>query len=331
MKGTLAHHLQTFFTDRMIRQRGASEHTIASYRDTFRLLLRFVQQRLRKSPSALDIQDLNAPLIGEFLRDLEEVRGNTIRSRNTRLAAIHSFFRFLAYQEPGWGALVLQVLAIPTKRTDRRIVEYLTEEESQALIAAPDLSTWLGRRDRAILLVAIQTGLRVSELVSLRCQDVHLRHGPHVRCMGKGRRERCTPLRFEVVRVLKGWVKERDGSPGVPLFPSFRGDALSRDGVRFLLAKHVATAQAQCPSIAEKRVTPHVLRHTAAMMLLESGVDPVVIALWLGHQSVETTQIYIRATLSLKEKALARTEPNKVKRPKRFRPDDNLLAFLDNL
>lgn len=331
MKGNLAQHVQAFFTDRMIRQKQASEHTIASYRDTFRLLFRFAQLRLDKPPSSLDVQDLNASLIGEFLRDLEETRGNTIRSRNTRLAAIHSFFRFLAFQEPGWGALVQQVLAIPVKRAERRLVEYLTDEEIQALIVAPDQSTWLGRRDQALLSLAIQTGLRVSELVSLKCQDLHLGHGPHVRCQGKGRRERCTPLRSEVIRVLKAWVKERAGSPNDPLFPSSRGTSLSRDGVRFLLAKHVATAQVKCPSIAGKKVTPHVLRHSAAMMLLESGVDPVVIALWLGHQSVETTQIYIHASLSLKEKALARTEPKKVGRPKRFRPDDKLLAFLEGL
>jgi site-specific recombinase XerD len=270
-------------------------------------------------------------LIGEFLSHLEGTRGNTIRSRNTRLAAIRSFFRFLAFQEPGWGALIQQVLAIPTKRTDRRLIEYLTDEETQALIAAPDQSTWLGRRNKALLSLAIQTGLRVSELVSLRCQDLHLGHGAHVRCHGKGRKERCTPLRSDVISVLKAWVKERTGLPTDPLFPSSRGGSLSRDGVRFLLAKHVATAQARCPSIAEKKVTPHVLRHTAAMMLLESGVDPVVIALWLGHQSVETTQIYIHASLSLKEKALARTQPKKVGRPKRFQPDDKLLTFLEGL
>ena len=330
MSGNLARYLEVFFTDRMMRQRRASAHTIASYRDTFRLLLRFAQMRLGKPPSALDVQDLNASLVGDFLHDLEDTRGNTIRSRNTRLAAIHSFFRFLAFQEPGCGALIQQVLAIPTKRTDRRLVQYLTDEESQALIAAPDQSTWLGRRDRALLSLAIQTGLRVSELVGLRCRDLHLGHGPHVRCHGKGRKERCTPLRAGLVPVLKAWAKERAGVPDEPLFRSSRGGSLTTDGVRFLLAKHVATAQARCPSIAGKRVTPHVLRHSAAMML-ESGVDSVVIALWLGHESIESTQIYIHASLSLKEKALARTEPKQVGKPKRFRPDDKLLTFLESL
>lgn len=331
MNGSLPRHLEAFFTDRLIQQKRASEHTIASYRDTFRLLLRFAQVRLGKPPSSLGLENLDASLVGGFLRDLEESRSNSIRTRNTRLAAIHSFFRYLAFQEPNRSALVQQVLAIPMKRADRGLVEYLTDKEVEALVAAPDQLTWLGRRDRALLLLTAQSGLRVSELVSLRCRDLHLGHGPYVRCHGKGRKERCTPLRGEVVRVLKSWVKERAGGLDDPLFPSSRGDPLSRDAVRFLLEKHVPVAVTSCPSIAGKRVTPHVLRHSAAMALLESGVDETVIALWLGHESVDTTQIHIHANLSLKEKALARTKPQQVGRSKRFRPDDELIAFLEGL
>lgn len=258
-------------------------------------------------------------------------RKNTIRSRNTRLSAIHSFFRFLAFREPGYGSLIQQVLAIPTKRSDQHVIEYLTDKESQALISAPDQSSWLGRRDRALLSLAIQTGLRVSELVGLMYRDIHLSHGAHVRCHGKGRKERCTPLRSDVTRILKAWVKEIGCAPNAPLFPSVRGGSLTRDGVRFLLAKYVAIAQAQCPSIKGKKVTPHVLRHTAAMMLLESGVDLVVIALWLGHESVESTQVYIHASLSIKEKTLARLDTKPVGQSRCFKPSDKLLAFLESL
>lgn len=322
--------LQAFFTDRLMRQRKASQHTIASYRDTFRLLLGFAQQRLKKVPSKLAIEDLDAPFIGAFLDHLERGRGNNARSRNVRLAAIHSFFQYVALHEPSHSALAQRILAIPSKRYKRRQIEFLTRSEIDALLAAPDRDTWTGRRDRALMLVTVQTGLRVSELTGLCCQDIVLGAGAHVRCTGKGRKERCTPLRKEAVATLRAWLRERNADPSDPLFPNARGGPLSPDGVQYLLDKHIATASQQCPSLKKKRVSPHVLRHSAAMDLLHHGVDRSVIALWLGHESVETTQIYTHANLEIKEKALAKTTPLNV-RPGRYRPDDELLAFLQSL
>jgi len=322
--------LEAFFTDRLVRQRHASPHTIAGYRDTFRLLLGFAQERLKKEPSAFRLDDLDAPLIGAFLEHLEKDRGNSARSRNVRLAAIHSFFRYAALHEPGHAASTQRVLAIPSKRYDRKLVGFLTRPEIDALLAAPDRKCWGGRRDHVLLLLAVQTGLRVSELIGLRTQDVVLGTGAHVRCEGKGRKERCTPLRKEAVNVLRGWLRERPVDPAGPLFPNARGGALSRDGVQYLLAKHVAIARQRCPSLKKKRVSPHVLRHSTAMDLLQHGVDRSVIALWLGHESPETTQIYLTANLEMKEKALAKSAPMNV-RAGRFRPGDRLLAFLKGL
>lgn len=326
----LAGLLEAFFTDRLMRQRQASPHTIASYRDTFRLLLEFMHQELKRAPSTLSLDDIDAPLVGTFLDHLEKTRGNSSRSRNTRLAAIRSFFRFAAFTEPEHSALIQRVLAMPSKRSDRRLVEYLTRAEVDALLAAPDLKTWHGRRDRALLLLAVQTGLRVSELVGLRGQDVVLGTGAHVRCLGKGRKERCTPLRRDAIATLTNWLREQECQPSDPLFPNQRGQSLSRDGVERLLAKHLAVARAACPALGRKRVSPHVLRHTAAMDLLQHGVDRSVIALWLGHESVETTQMYLRASLEMKERALAKTAPMSVPAG-RYRPDDPLLAFLRGL
>jgi integrase/recombinase XerD len=322
--------LEAFFTDRLMRQRQASPHTIAGYRDTFRLLLGFAQQHLKKEPSAFGLEDLDAPLIGAFLDHLEKGRGNSARSRNVRLAAIHSFFRHAALHEPGHAALAQRVLAIPSKRYDRKLVGFLTRPEIDALLAAPDRKCWGGRRDYVLLLLAVQTGLRVSELIGLRTQDVVLGTGAHVRCEGKGRKERCTPLRREAANVLRGWLRERPADPAGPLFPNVRGGVLSRDGVQYLLAKHLVVARQRCPSLAKKRVSPHVLRHSTAMDLLQHGVDRSVIALWLGHESPETTQIYLAADLEMKEKALAKSAPMNV-RAGRFRPGDRLLAFLKGL
>jgi site-specific recombinase XerD len=322
--------LQPFFTDRLLGQRNASSHTIASYRDTFRLLLEFAQHHLRQSPSTLAIENLDAPFIGRFLNHLEKDRGNTPRSRNIRLAAIHSFFKYVALEEPSLSALAQRVLAIPCKRHKTRPIDFLTRPEIDALLAAPDQGTYLGRRDRTLLLVATQTGLRASELIGLRCQDVSLGNGAHVRCVGKGRRARCTPLRKEAVAALRAWMRERNGQPAEVLFPNARGLPLSHDGLDYLLSKHVAIARSQCASLVKKRVTPHVLRHSLAMDLLQHGVDRSVIALWLGHESMETTQVYLHANLELKEQALAKTEPFKG-RPARYRPNDQLLAFLQGL
>lgn len=322
--------LQSFFTDRLFRQRRASPHTIASYRDSFRLLLRFANQRLGKAPSTLTLDDLTVPFIGDFLDSLETGRKNSARTRNIRLAAIHSFFRYVALEEPTQALLCQRILAIPAKRHQRRPIEFLHREEIDALLDATDTSTWIGRRDRTMLLLAVQTGLRVSELVGLRCDDIFLGTGAHVHCLGKGRKERCTPLRAETAKMLDAWLRQRHGQPEDPLFLSIRGGKLSRDAIERLLRKYAAAAARACASLKRKNVSPHVLRHAAAMDLLQHGVDRSVIALWLGHESVETTQMYLHADMRLKEQALSRTKPLDA-RPGRFRPNDKLLGFLESL
>ena len=326
----LAPTLQAFFTDRLIRERCASPHTVAAYRDTLKLLLAFAAKRLRRQPSQLDIGELDAPLIAAFLDHLEHERGNTVRTRNARLAAIHSLFRYAALNHPEHLQDIDRVLAIPPKRSDRAPVTFLDEREIDALVAAPDRTSWTGRRDHAMLLTAIQTGLRASELTCLNCGDIHLAAGPHLSCKGKGRKQRITPLTQVTIAVLRVWLTERGGDPDDPLFPTSRGRRLSRDGLERRLTKHVAAAAASCPSLHEKPVTPHTLRHTAAMQLLQAGVDTTVIALWLGHERIDTTQIYLHADLALKERALARTRPPNAK-PGRYRPPDTLLAFLEAL
>jgi integrase/recombinase XerD len=328
--GNLAALLQAFFTDRLLAQRHASPHTVAGYRDCFRLLLRFAAQRFHKEPSKLALEDLDAPFVGAFLGHLETDRHNGARTRNVRLAAIHSFFRYVALSEPAHALHCQRVLAIPSKRHERAPVVYLDQDEIEALIAAPDLSTRIGRRDRALLLVAAQTGLRVSEVRALQWGDVELGDGAHVRCLGKGRKQRCTPLRRDSVAALRAWLRETGGAPGSPVFPSTRGSVLSRDAVERIVANHTETASRRCPSLERKNVTPHTLRHSAAMSLLQHGVDRSVIALWLGHESIETTQMYLHADVRMKERALARTDPFTTK-PGRFRPRDELLAFLEGL
>jgi site-specific recombinase XerD len=322
--------LEAFFTERLQHQRNASPHTVAAYRDTFRLLLAFAQERLRKPPSALPLADLDATLIAAFLQHLETQRRNSVRTRNARLAAIHSFFRYVALQEPAHSATCQRVLAIPTKKAEHKLVTSLTRSEQEALLAAPDRTTWLGRRDHAIIMLLLQTGLRVSEMRDLRCADIVVTAGAHVRCRGKGRKERCTPLTRETVSVIKLWLAERAGLPTEPAFPSRLGTTLSRDAVERLVTKYAEIASAACTSLGTKRVTPHVLRHTTAVSLLEAGNDRSIIALWLGHESIETTQIYLDADLSMKERALARTAPLRAG-PGRYRPDDSLLAFLSGL
>jgi len=322
--------LQSFFTDRLLRQRQASPHTVAGYRDCFRLLLKFAQERLGKIPSQIQIEDLDAPFIALFLDHLESTRKNSARSRNVRLGAIHSFFRYVALEEPAHALHCQRILAVPNKRHVRRPIEFLNREEIDALLAVPNRSLWVGRRDRTLLLVAVQTGLRVSELIGLNCQDVVLGTGAHVRCLGKGRKQRCTPLRPETGKMLEVWLRERQGKPEDPVFPSIRGGRLSRDAVEHLIAKYAHLAAKTCPSLQGKRVTPHVCRHAAAMDLLHNGVDRSVIALWLGHESPETTNVYLHADMRLKEKALSHTEPFGVT-PTRYRPDDKLLAFLEGL
>ena len=326
----LAPTLEAFFTERLIRQRQASPNTIAAYRDTLRMLLCFAAKRTAKQPSELEVGDLDASLIGAFLDHLESQRGNGVRTRNARLAAIRSLFRFASLRHPEHAAVIERVLAIPPKRFERNLVTFLDEEEIAALLAAPDRSTWTGRRDRAMLMLAAQTGLRASELTGLGCADVQLGRGAHVSCLGKGRKRRITPLTSATVAVLRVWLAERGGEAEEPLFPTRPGGRLSRDALERRLAKHVATAALTRPSLAEKKVTVHVLRHSAAMRLLEAGVDTSVIALWLGHEQIGTTQIYLHANLAIKERALASTTPPGAK-PGRYRPSDAILAFLDEL
>jgi site-specific recombinase XerD len=313
-----------------MQQRQASPHTISSYRDTFRQFLKFIQQRLRKPPSRLTFEEIDAPLIVAFLDELEKLQGISVRSRNLRLTAIHSFFRYAAFEAPAHSAQIQRVLAIPSKRFTRTLVHFLTRPEVDALLAAPDQFSWSGRRDHAFLLVAVQTGLRLSEMTGLKREDLILGAGAHLRVIGKGRKERCTPLAQSTLAVLKAWLREPQRGNGDVLFPSAMGERLSVHGVQYLLTKHRMAACKVCPSLKEKRVTVHRLRHTMAMDLLQAGVDRSVIALWLGHESVETTQIYLEATLAMKERALAKTLPPHG-RPGRYQPGDQLLGFLNSL
>jgi integrase/recombinase XerD len=321
--------LQRFFTDRLCVQMEASRHTVASYRDTFRLLIRYVGACSGKAPTKLDVADIDAEMVADFLSHIEASRGNTVRSRNSRLAAIRSFFRYVAMTEPAWLHHCQRILAMPNKRQVKRAVTFLDAEEIAALLGAPDHTTWVGRRDHALLLLALQTGLRASELVNLNCDDVVFGAGAFVKCLGKGRKDRRTPLRRDTAKLIQAWIRDRKDVAG-PLFPSIRGERLSRDALEHLVRKYCAQAAPTCPSLAGKRVTPHTLRHSTAMELLHSGVDQTVIALWLGHESVETTQIYIHADMRLKENALRQVASPGVKSG-RYRPDDQLLAFLESL
>ena len=332
MKGqpSLAALLENFFTQRLMLQRRVSAHTIASYRDTFRLLLQFMQTRLHRAPSTLALEDIDAPAVVSFLDDLEKARAVTARTRNLRLTAIHSFFRYVAFEAPTHAAQIQRVLAIPAKRFQRALVPFLSRQEVDALLAAPDQRTWSGRRDHALILLAVQTGLRLSELTGLRQEDLHMGTGAHVRVTGKGRKERCTPLSKNTQAVLAAWLREPGRAPDQPLFPNARGGRLSSHGVHYLLAKHVVAAAQVCPSLKRKRVSPHVLRHTTAMDLLHEGCEQCVIALWLGHESIETTQVYLDADLEMKQRILDKTTPPNGK-PGRYRPEDKLLAFLKSL
>jgi len=326
----LAPVLQAFFTDRLIAQRRASSHTVAGYRGTFRLLLGYAAAKIGKKPSALDIAELDAPLIAAFLDHLEHERGSTVRTRNWRLAAIHSLFGYAALRHPEHAAVIQRVLAIPAKRYERRMLTWLTEEEVDALLAAPDRGRWASRRDHAMLVLAVQTGLRISELIALTRGDVNLGAGAHVHCVGKGRKERATPLTGLTVAVLHGWLSEHAASPRDPLFPTRTGARLSHDAIEHRLAQHLATARLTCPSLRGKHVTMHTLRHTAAMRLLDAGIDVTVIALWLGHEQIETAHIYLHADINQKERAIARVTPPGTT-PGRYQPPDPLMAFLDGL
>jgi len=326
----LAPTLQAFFTDRLMAQRQASPNTIVGYRDVFRLLLSYTAKQTGIRPCDLGIADLDAPLIAAFLDHLERDRGNSVRTRNHRLAAIHSLFAYVALRHPEHAASVQRVLAIPAKRFERNLVTFLTEDEIDALLSVCDHGRWTGRRDHALLLLAIQTGLRISELTGLTCSDITLGAGAHVHCIGKGRKERRTPLVPTTVDVLRTWLTERDGDPSAPLFPTTTGTPLSRDAIERRIALHVSAAAQHCPSLETKHVTAHTLRHTCAMRLLVSGIDLAVIALWLGHEQVSTTNIYLHADMGQKERAIARTRPLTGK-PARYQPSDAVMTFLDSL
>ncbi len=327
---SLAPLLERFFTQRLMQQRKASPHTIKSYRDTFRQFLTFAQRRLHQTPSRMNIEQIDAPLVAAFLEELEKQRSLTVRSRNLRLTAIHSFFRYAAFELPEHAAQIQRVLAIPSKRFTRTLVSFLSRPEVDALLAAPDRSTWTGRRDHAFILTAVQTGLRLSQITGLKREDLTFEAGAHVRVTGKGRKQRCVPLAKSTRKVLKAWLHEPQRGEDNVLFPSARGKQLSVHGVQYLLNKHRVAASKVCASLKHKRVTVHRLRHTMAMDMLQAGVDRSVIALWLGHESVETTQIYLEATLAMKEKALSKITPPESK-PGRYQPGDQLLNFLNSL
>ena len=327
---SIAPTLQGFFTERLISQRHVSSRTIASYRDSLKLLLAFAQQRTGKKPSTLDWADLDAELITAFLDHLETQRHNTTRTRNLRLTAIRSLFTYAALRHPEHAALIQQVLAIPAKRFGKQLISFLTEAEIDALLAACDLTRWEGRRDRALLLVAAQTGLRVSELTGLNCGDVTLGTGASVRCLGKGRKHRAVPLTTPTQAVLRVWMTERAGLPSQPLFPTRTGRRLSADAVQRLVRQHAAAAALRCPSIRPDKLHPHILRHSCAMTLLHAGVDTAVIALWLGHADIRSTNAYLHADMAIKQRALDLTTPASTP-PGRYRPADPLLAFLESL
>ena len=326
----LAPLLQRFFTDKLDRHLDASPHTKAAYADTFRLLLTYAERATGIAPSALTLADLDADLIGGFLQHLETERGNSVATRNARRAALRSFFTYASYRAPDAIATISQVLAIPAKRTKTTLVSFLTAPEAEALIAAPDTRTWLGRRDRLLLHLGIQTGLRVSELINLRVGDLQL--GPHsqLECVGKGRKQRVIPLQKNTVRLLTAWLAELPPAREGPLFPTNSGTPLTRAAVGKLVTRHAATAAERCPSLTGKIVTPHTLRHTCAMSLLHAGIDTASFALWLGNASIQTTQIYLHADLELKQRTLERVPALDERPPARYKASDALIAFLKN-
>jgi len=323
----LGPHIQAFFTEHLCRHKRASQQTIASLRDSFRLLLEFLRTRTGNEPCSLLITDVDVTAILAFLDHLEEKRGNKVRSRNLRLAAIRTFFRFVALRDPERLGQVTQIMAIPVKRQEKRLISALTREEIEAILSTPDQSTWTGRRDYVLLLTMYNTGARVSEMTGLQREQVSFGQSTYVKLHGKGRKERTVPLWPHTARALKSWFHELAGSCGTVAFPNARGHQMARDGVEYLLRGTVKKAVAKLPALIDKRISPHVLRHTTAMHLLQSGVDITVIALWLGHESIETTHCYVEADLATKQRALDKITPIQGKLT-RFQPDDKLLAFL---
>lgn len=326
----LATSLQTYFTTFARTQRDLSANTISSYRDTWRMLLKYLSTTLGTPVDALDLQDLTAANITTFLEHLQHERGNNAKTRNTRLTAIRAVLTRALPDHPEHAATITQVLAIPPRRTTRPVIEFLTPDQTQALLDAPDQQTWTGRRDHALLLTAVQTGLRVSEIISLTYDDLHLGAGPHLTCTGKGRRQRLTPLTKATVATMKTYLTEHRTRPGTALFCGPHEHPLSRDALEHRLARHLATAATTCPSIGTKHVTMHTLRHTAAMNLLTAGVDVSVIALWLGHADTHSTAAYLHADMATKQAAIDRTRPPDVN-PGTYQPEPDLLAWLTAL
>lgn len=322
--------VQDFFLRRLVDQRGASARTVESYRDAFELLFGFLEQRTGKTPSALQLADLDAPLVLDFLDHLETERGNSTRTRNARLAAIHSFMRYAALRDPTALPITQRVLAIPAKRFDRPVLGYLSRDQVAAILAAPDRRTWSGQRDAVLLATAYNTGARVSELTGLLVRDVLLDRQTAVLLHGKGRKQRAIPLWKTTASELRGWLDRINSAPDAPVFPNRAGAPLTRSGVRDRLDRAVAVAEQQCPSLHGQHVSPHTLRHSTAMHLLQSGTDLAVIALWLGHSSPTVTHQYLEADLAAKEAVLRRlADPSPA--PARFHPSDRLLAFLQDL
>ena len=322
--------LQAFFYERLMGEMNASPHTSASYSDTFQLLLQYAKRKLKKSASQLTIEDLNYKFIRNFLDHLEQSRKTKPQSLNVRLAAIRSFFHYIEPHLPEHSALINKVLSIKDKRTDLKLVDYLNDEEVAAMLKAPNQQTWLGRRDHCLLAIAIQTGLRLSEIVSLKWNDVVLGEHSYIHCLGKGRKERDTVLSRQSAKILSAWSKEVSALPSDIVFPTFKGNQMSSDAFQYLVKKYTAVAMQGCPSLRGKKVTPHVLRHTAAMRLLHAKAGLAGIALWLGHESIRTTYRYLNADVALKEKILKHINPLKTKSP-RYHATDRTLAFLKNI
>jgi integrase/recombinase XerD len=328
--GNLAKYIELFFVDYLINQKSVSTHTVASYRDTFSLLLAFIQTNLGQMPDTLDIEFIDSEMIVKFLNYLEVERGVTARTRNQRLAGLRSFYRYLNIKCPHLSHHIQQILAIPQKRYEPALITFLDETEIDALLNSPDQSTPMGRRDFTLILFLLQTGLRVSEIVSVKCSDVKLSSTSYVTCLGKGRKKRSTPLTKRTAKILKKWLSEHVIEGDKFIFQNARGEQFSVDGIQYLLTKYTQAASKSCPSLGRKKVSPHVIRHTTAMNLLSAGVDIMTIALWLGHESIETTKLYLAADMKMKEEALKKVNPTN-KSNFRYKPNNKILRFLESL
>lgn len=322
--------MEAFLNERMIRQKQVSPHTLASYSDTFRLLLQYAEKELKKKLSDLTINDFNAQFLCRFLDNQEECRKICARTRNARLVAIRSFFNYLLYRLPGSGGLITEVLAIPEKRTGTKLIDFLTEEEVAALLNAPNREEWIGKRDYTFLVIAIQTGMRLAELTALKWKDVHLEQIAYIECCGKGRKNRVIPLSKESIKCLSLWSKETHSTSSDIVFPTIHNHKISADTVQYMLKKYSMAAAKHCHSLVLKKVTPHMLRHTTAMGLVQNNVELASVALWLGHESIKTTYMYLKADMAMKEKILKKLPPLNIK-TSRYKPKAEIMTFLKNL